>query len=83
MRKWNTFKKIDINFKWNYVTIDDESNIAKNVYRTYKFRSIFLKKLAFFKYNVYFILKNNVYTLEFIIYFKVVKHDIFSNDVFK
>ena len=53
-------KRFDIDFKRNNVTIDDELNIAKNINRSNKLYLIFLKQFAFFKYNAYFTLNNNI-----------------------
>ena len=65
------------------IKFDNKLNIAKNVNNAYKFGLIFDKKIVFFKYNVYFALNNNVYIFKFVIYLKIVKYYIFSNNVFK
>ena len=58
-------------------------NITKNINRSNELYLIFLKQFFFFKYNVNFTLNNNVQTFKFVIHLKIIKNDIFSNDIFK
>ena len=65
------------------IKFNNKLNIAKNVDNAHKFNLIFDEKIVFFKYNAYFTLNNNVYTFKFVIYLKIIKYYIFSNNIFK
>ena len=77
------WKRFNTNFIWNAIKFDNKLNIMKNVNNAYKLDSIFDKKIVFLKYNTCFALNNNVYTLKFAVYLKIVKHYIFLNNIFK